>query len=84
MGDVEGAVEQLRAALALAPRDAAVRSNLLYALNLSAELSPDDVAREHRAWGASVEAPRTAHANDRDPERRLRVGFVSSDLRSTR
>ncbi len=82
MGDAEGAVAALRAAVALAPRDAAVRSNLLYALNLSAELSPDEVAREHRAWGASVEAPRAAHANDRDPARRLRVGFVSSDLRT--
>lgn len=46
-------------------------------------VSPEDLFDIHRRYGRVLEAsvvPFAHHENDRDPERRLRVGFVSGDL----
>jgi predicted O-linked N-acetylglucosamine transferase (SPINDLY family) len=79
------AVEQYRAALALRPDFAEVHSNLLVALHY---VDPDDcepLFREHLAWaaqhaGAITPAPPESFPNDRDPQRRLRIGYVSPRL----
>jgi len=46
---------------------------------------PEEVFREHLRWAERYAAPLGAavapHPNDRDPERRLRVGYVSPDFR---
>jgi len=56
-------------------------SNLLFSLNYADNLSAEAVAREHRDWGARLAAlAAKTHANDRDPARRLRVGFISADF----
>lgn len=49
-----------------------------------AEIGADELYRLHRRYGELIEGGVTPHAfweNDRDPERRIRVGFVSGDLR---
>jgi len=59
-------------------------SNRLLTLHYLAEPSPEEIARAHREWGvssfpAAPPPPRIAQADN--PERRLRVGYVSADLR---
>jgi protein O-GlcNAc transferase len=80
---ISEAIAEYRAALRVKP-DAGTHSNLLYALNLEAGLSPDDVFAEHIEWARQYAGPLSASIqplpNDRSPERRLRVGFVSPDF----
>jgi protein O-GlcNAc transferase len=53
------------------------------------EATPEDVYTQHRRWGETVTAELAAAAaaeaqafsNSRDPDRRLRVGFLSGDFR---
>jgi predicted O-linked N-acetylglucosamine transferase (SPINDLY family) len=60
-------------------------TSVLANLNYDVRSTPQQVFDEHRAWADSVAAfpqPVALHfADDRDPERPLRVGFVSPDLR---
>jgi len=47
--------------------------------------SPEQVAHIHRRFGQSVQSricPRTDHPNTPDPNRRIRIGLVSPDLRT--
>jgi len=61
-------------------------SNLLHAMNYVTNVAPEEVLRIHRAWAERhadrVPAIAQPHPNDRDPERRLKVGYVSPDLRA--
>jgi predicted O-linked N-acetylglucosamine transferase (SPINDLY family) len=49
------------------------------------DVSPDQVFEAHRDWARTIAAPLYPIAptflNDRDPDRRLRIGYVSPDLR---
>ncbi|MBI4967312.1 MAG: tetratricopeptide repeat protein [Rhodospirillales bacterium] len=79
------AIEAFQASLAADPSSALVRSNLLMTLCYSDKADPDEVAQEHFRFGVLHEAPfrdRTpVFANARDPDRRLRIGYVSPDFR---
>jgi protein O-GlcNAc transferase len=70
-----------REALRLEPGNSAVHSALLFALCYPADLSPEQVFREHQAFGAAHSFPAEPHENDRDPDRRLRIGYLSADFR---
>jgi len=79
----------VRNAIALKSDDAVsgrslVYSSLLFMLSHNPELDADTLFAEHCRVGALIEAPRRAlwpaHGNDRDPQRRLKVGLVSADL----
>lgn len=82
-GDAPGAVAHFRRALQIAPARETASSNLLFALNYLSEAAPETIFAEHSAWGQRVsrDDPDRAHANDPDPERSLRIGYVSPDLR---
>jgi predicted O-linked N-acetylglucosamine transferase (SPINDLY family) len=73
----------LRQALALRPDYASGHSNLLFALNYRDDLAAETIFEEYRQWNArhaqAAAAPR--FVNDPDPDRRLRVGYVSPDFR---
>lgn len=78
---VEDAVAELRDACAAFPGHAVLRGTLLLALNSIGE-DPEAVAREHRAYASCVAARQEPPARDPSPERPLRVGILSSDLRT--
>ena len=71
-------------ALEIKPDYAEAQSNLLFYLSYSEAIDAATLFSEHCRFGEKFEAPLRAswprHANLRDPERRLQVGFVSADL----
>jgi predicted O-linked N-acetylglucosamine transferase (SPINDLY family) len=80
-GRVKEAAVALRKALELRA-DPRTGSNLLLALSYSSDLTPEQLRDEHLAWGTryadSLPAPRRPVS---DPNRRLKVGYVSGDFR---
>ena len=85
LGRMDEAVAAFRSAISLNPAMAVAHSNLLLFSNYQPELGPEDLFAEHRQWARSRETSLRGgmlpHVNDRNRERRLRVGYVSSDLR---
>jgi predicted O-linked N-acetylglucosamine transferase (SPINDLY family) len=79
-GRQEEAAEAYRQAVRLAPDVPAVRSNLLYGLQLLPHVDPQTMFEEHLQYGRAFAPPTATHQNDRNPGRRLRIGFVSGDL----
>jgi predicted O-linked N-acetylglucosamine transferase (SPINDLY family) len=83
-GRPEEAVSYYRRALALQPVWPMVHSNLLLTLHYQVAGTPVDLAAEHadyqRRLGAPLRGTWRPHANDRDPDRPLRLGLVSPDF----
>ena len=73
-----------RQALQIKPDHALLHSNLLYFLTLSRRLDEKTVFLEHLRFGQKFESPLKSdwpkHTQVRDPEKNLRIGFVSPDF----
>jgi protein O-GlcNAc transferase len=68
--------------VALAPDNFEARSNLLMTLHSLPQVSVADILETARAYGAELpRRPAPAFRNSADPGRRLRIGYVSADLR---
>jgi protein O-GlcNAc transferase len=83
LGDIPAAIAAHRTAVEADPAFAEAHSNLLFALNCDPTTDADELFAAHVAWG-QAHAPTTEytpHKNDRDPDRVLRIGYVSPDLR---
>lgn len=83
----DDAIACFRKALEIAPNFSHARSSMLFALSHSTKITPEELYREHRAYGKLIEdavAGRvyTTHTNSRIPDRPLKVGFVSADFRN--
>jgi predicted O-linked N-acetylglucosamine transferase (SPINDLY family) len=83
MGRIEDALAAYRRALALKTETKAA-NNLLFGLHFHPDWAPKEILEEHLRWNRVYAEPAAGsilpHENDRSPERRLRVGFVSPDL----
>ena len=86
-GLLADAVDLYRRCLEKVPDDAMTFSNLLLALQYADGFTAEEIAADHLRFGEVFE-PRYAKqrargwTNARDPEKRLKVGFVSPDLRN--
>lgn len=83
MGLIDDSLFALRRAVEFDPSDPRIHSNLLLTLLYDPAQSPEDLAREHAAWGRRFGHPAgrfTEWRNDPDPNRPLRIGIVSAEL----
>ena len=79
---VERAIALFGEILAKDPARHSARSYRLFAMNCLADLSPEQLFAEHLEFGRAVgAAPSRVFSCSRDSERRIRVAFLSPDLR---
>lgn len=83
-GRIEEAIESYNQAIELNPADTGYLSNLLLCLQYRAGVDRAELASAHAGWerrhGRRLRVQARPPANDRDPERRLRVGLLSGDF----
>jgi len=85
LGELDEAIAAYRDALRLKPDDPSMHSNLIFTLHSHPACGRESIAGEHQRWNRRFADPLKQfvppHANDRDPDRPLRVGYVSPDFR---
>ncbi len=84
-GHIDEALAQFKTALKLKPNYAIAHSNLVFALNYSDHHDAATIFAEHRKFEEQQAKPLTIfiqpHVIDQNPQRRLRIGYLSQDFR---
>ncbi|QUD87231.1 O-linked N-acetylglucosamine transferase, SPINDLY family protein [Phenylobacterium montanum] len=85
LGDFDRAEALFRQALAAQPDYVVGHGNLLFCLNYHPDKPAEEIVAEYHRWDEAHAKPLLPQPlrfdNDRNPERRLRVGLVSPDFR---
>jgi predicted O-linked N-acetylglucosamine transferase (SPINDLY family) len=86
-GRLSDVVHHFEEAVRIDPTSWRSGSSVLMALQYDPKKSVQDIFEAHRAWGQRFADPATrranpSHENDRDPQRKLRVGYLSPDFRN--
>ncbi len=80
------AIEHYELAIRHDPNPVVAFQNLLFCMLCSADFSAADIHARHREFARRFEqpllAPKPGFGNTRDPDRQLRIGYVSPDFRS--
>jgi len=83
MSDFEAVVPESDRALSDKPDQVVIWEQRLYCFSYHPDLSAEDIFKEFVRWGDRFPAPETDFsAHDRNPNRRLRIGYVSPDFRA--
>jgi predicted O-linked N-acetylglucosamine transferase (SPINDLY family) len=83
-GKLDEAIAAFRQAIVIKPGLSKAFSSLLLGLHYDDKSTNEDLFAAHREWDERYgqRVPRfTAYTNDRDPARRLRIGYFSPDFR---
>ena len=84
-GRLDEAIACFQRTAALTTDEPLLHGNLVYTLYFHPDYDAKAILEEHRPWTQRHEHPRrvfrTPHGNTPDPERRLKIGYVSPDLR---
>jgi protein O-GlcNAc transferase len=85
VGNIAKGVAHFDRALLREPGSSRLQSNRLFVLNYAQLLTPAQLYAEHRRWGEAHENALRGHwrphANSLVADRKLRIGYVSGDLR---
>ncbi len=83
-GKAKEGIDLLYRALERNPANSRLHSIILWYTHYLPDLDPQSLFEEHKRWGQIHTPPgmaKTSHANDPDPNRRLRIGYICPDFR---
>lgn len=83
-GHIQQGIELSRTIVDRIPNNSRFHSNFLCRLHYAEDLNARDIFEAHKKWGqryAPISMARVSHCNTVEPERRLRIGYISPDFR---
>ncbi len=83
MSDFQAVVAESDRAMSDKPDQAVIWEQRLYCFSYHPDLRAEDIFKEFTRWGSRFPKPAACFSShDRNPDRRLRIGYVSPDFRA--